>query len=119
MVPPTLMNAWKTPLLSGKSPAKSPVSFIPSTSVLVAPGTSYSVKVPLDRKYACSLPSLPKKLPQTVPELLMPRPSVKPKASLGSTIGALKLPSLNRTKPREKGGAEEGGGNCQRCHLCR
>src|SRR5437667_393418 len=30
----------------------------------------------------------------------MPRPSVKPTVSLGSTIGALKLPSLNRTKPR-------------------
>ena len=37
----------------------------------------------------------------TVRELLMPRPSVKPTVSLGSTIGALKLPSLNRTKPRD------------------
>ena len=36
----------------------------------------------------------------TVRELLMPRPSVKPTVSLGSTIGSLKLPSLNRTKPR-------------------
>jgi hypothetical protein len=44
------MNAWKIPLPSSNPPVKSPASFILRRLVWSAPGTSYSVKVPFDRK---------------------------------------------------------------------
>ena len=50
-VPPRPTNAWKIPLPSGSNPpVKSVTSFIESRLVWTVAGTSYSVKVPPDRK---------------------------------------------------------------------
>jgi hypothetical protein len=46
-----LTNPWKIPLPSGSNPpVKLAASFIESRLVWTVPGTSYSVKVPPDRK---------------------------------------------------------------------
>ena len=53
MVPPRSTNPWKIPLPSVKPAGKVAGIVYLSRSVWTAPGTTYSVKVPPDRKNEC------------------------------------------------------------------